>query len=155
MPSVPASAPQRPPTEPVPELADHLGYLIKHAQLRLAELTTTALAPLGINGRELAVLRVIEGQPPSSQLQIANRMGVDRTSMVALIDTLQSKQLVERSPDPVDRRRNVTILTERGRVTIRDAIIAVETAERSFLSPLSPEDARGVGRTLRTLAFPG
>ena len=44
----------------------HLGYLLKHAQLRFFELGTVALAPLGINGREAAVLRAIDAGRPVS-----------------------------------------------------------------------------------------
>src|SRR5215471_5788122 len=44
---------------PPPELAGRLGYLLKHAQLGLAELTAAALEPFGLTGRELAVLTVL------------------------------------------------------------------------------------------------
>jgi len=151
---VPASPRDRSPSTPVPELADRLGHLIKHAQLRLADLTAAALAPLGISGRELAVLLVIAEQPPTSQLQVATRMGVDRTTMVALIDDLERKGLVERRPDPTDRRRNVTAATSSGLTTTKQASIAAEQAERLFLAPLSGDDIASVKRALRLLAFP-
>jgi hypothetical protein len=41
---------------PGPELTGRLGYLLKHARLWLRELTAAALAPYGLDGRELAVL---------------------------------------------------------------------------------------------------
>ena len=46
---------------PPPELAGRLGYLLKHAQLALAELTAAALEPFGLTGRELAGLIVLVG----------------------------------------------------------------------------------------------
>ena len=73
---------------PPPELAGSLYYLLKHAQMRLADLTGPALAPLRINGRETAVLIAIDGQALPSQHDIAQRMGVDRTTMVGLVDEL-------------------------------------------------------------------
>src|SRR5215472_10172994 len=79
--------PAAPPPElagPPPELADRLAYLLKHAQLELAGLTAEALAPFGVSGRELAVLTVLAGQEPGSQQQAAQRLGVDRTTMVGL-----------------------------------------------------------------------
>jgi DNA-binding MarR family transcriptional regulator len=88
-----------------------MGYLLKHAQLRMAELNAAALAPFGITGRELAVLLAIDSQAPLSQQEAAGRLGVDRTTMVALIDELEGKQLVQRRQDPADRRRNVVALT--------------------------------------------
>src|SRR5262250_2140166 len=76
---------------PPPQLADRLAYLLKHAQLGLAGLTAEALAPFGVRGRELAVLTVLAGQEPGSQQQAAQRLGVDRTTMVGLVDALEGK----------------------------------------------------------------
>ncbi len=134
---------------PAPELADRLAYLLKHAQLRLADLTAEALAPYGISGRELAVLLVLAGGEPASQQQAARRLGVDRTTMVAFVDTLAAKGLVERHPDAVDRRRNVVALTPAGRDTLAGATRAGDEAERRFLAPLSRPAARELKNALR------
>lgn len=129
----------------------HLGYLLKHAQLRFFGLGAVALAPLGISGREAAVLRAIEAGPPVSQGEIARAMSVDRTTMVALIDALQLKGLLERRQDPDDRRKNVVELTDAGRGTVRQAAAAVEQSERDFLAPLSAAEAAQFKKALRAL----
>jgi DNA-binding MarR family transcriptional regulator len=129
----------------------HLGYLLKHVQLRYFELSAAVLAPLGVNGREAAVLRAIDDTSALSQGEIARRMDVDRTTMVALIDDLQDKGLVERRQDPRDRRRNVVELTAVGRDTVRRAADLAAQAERTFLSRLSAADAEQFRKTLRTL----
>lgn len=149
-----SSPPNSGPGAPVPELADRLAHLLKHAQLRLADLTAEALAPLKISGRELAVLLVIAEQPLASQLQVATRMGVDRTTMVALIDELEHKRLVERRPDPADRRRNLVVLTRPGAKTTQQGAAAARKAEQAFLEPLSQDDASDIRQALRVLAFP-
>lgn len=120
-----------------PDLTSRLGYLLKHAQLRLAELTTAALEPFGLNGRELAVLIVLAEGEPASQQEAARRLGIDRTSMVAFLDALEAKGLVERHPHAHDRRRNVVELTAAGRESLRAARRAGDEAERRFLAPLS------------------
>src|SRR5262252_2253673 len=119
-PAGPTAAPADPagPPElagPPPELADRMAYLLKHAQLGLAGLTAEALAPFGVSGRELAVLTVLAGQEPGSQQQAAQRLGVDRTTMVGLVDALEDKALVRRRAHAGDRRRNVVEVTEAGR----------------------------------------
>lgn len=129
----------------------HLGYLLKHAQLRFFELGSVALAPLGINGREAAVLRAIDPGRPISQGEIARAMNVDRTTMVALIDDLQLKGLVQRRPDVDDRRKNVVELTDAGHRVVGQAAEASEQAEREFLDPLSAADAAQFKKTLRAL----
>ena len=132
-----------------------LYYLLKHAQLRLTDLTGPALAPFGINGRQCAVLVAIDEQAPSSQHDIAQRMGVDRTTMVNLVDELEDKGLVERRPDPGDRRKNVVALTDAGRVTLEGATEAADQAERSFLGALSDEQAATFRELLRAAVFAG
>jgi DNA-binding MarR family transcriptional regulator len=129
----------------------HLGYLLKHAQLRFFELGAAALKPLGINGREAAVLAAIADSDPVSQGEIARAMNVDRTTMVALIDDLQGKGLVRRRQDPDDRRKNAVELTDAGRDTVGRAAGAVERAERDFLAPLSAAEAAHFKRILRAL----
>jgi DNA-binding MarR family transcriptional regulator len=128
-----------------------LGYLLKHAQLSFFELGAVALAPLGINGREAAVLRAIDMGRPVSQSEIARAMNVDRTTMVALIDDLQLKGLVQRRQDPDDRRKNVVELTDAGHGTVRRAAEAAGQAEREFLAPLSAAEAAQFKQTLRAL----
>ncbi|MEU4228040.1 MarR family transcriptional regulator [Nonomuraea sp. NPDC026600] len=118
-----------------------LGYLLKHANLRLTQLTGPALEPYGIDGRELAVLHVLDEADPLSQQEAARRLRIDRTTMVALIDTLQGKKLVSRRPHPDDRRKNMVELTTRGRDTLREGGQAVEEAERAFLAKLPADDA--------------
>jgi DNA-binding MarR family transcriptional regulator len=135
-------------------LADRFSHLFKHAQLRLEALTADALSHLEITGRELAVLLVIAEQSSASQLEVATRMGVDRTSMVALIDELERKRLVERRPDPSDRRRNVVTLTASGAKTTQQGAAAARKAEQAFLKPLSEDDAITIKEALRVLAFP-
>jgi DNA-binding MarR family transcriptional regulator len=133
------------------ELTSRLGYLLKHARLKLGELTAAALAPYGLDGRELAVLIVLAGCEPASQQQAARRLGIDRTTMVALLDALEDKGLVTRHPHAEDRRKNVVELTAPGRDTLRAATQAGDDAERRFLAPLSEPAARQLKDALRTL----
>lgn len=132
-------------------LGTRLGYLLKHAQLRLAEHAGPALAPYGLDARELAVLAVLAAGRPLSQLEAARRLGVDRTTMVALVDALEDKGLVERRRSEEDRRRNVVELTERGVRVRAEAEEARETAEHRFLAPLGEQDAARLVKALRVL----
>jgi DNA-binding MarR family transcriptional regulator len=128
-----------------------LGYLLKHAQLRMAELTERALAPLDLHGREFAVLLVLAGNEPGSQQQASERMGVDRTTMVALLDGLETKGLVARRPQPGDRRRNVVELTEVGLATLTRAIHASDEAEAMLLACLGAEDTDHFQKALHAI----
>ncbi|OIV36322.1 MarR family transcriptional regulator [Mangrovactinospora gilvigrisea] len=133
-------------------LADRLGYLLKHVQQRWTEASARALAPLGLDGRELAVLAVLGADVPLSQAEAAQRLGVDRTTMVALVDAVEAKGRAERRRDPRDRRRNTVHLTADGRALLRRAEDARRAAERAFLAELPAADAEALLRALRALA---
>ncbi|MFF2510465.1 MarR family winged helix-turn-helix transcriptional regulator [Streptomyces sp. NPDC058086] len=135
---------------PVP-LESRLGYLLKHAQQRLARASVEALAPFGIDGHELAVLAVLAAEYPLSQVEVAGRLGVDRTTMVALIDGLEDQGLVERRRSPQDRRKNIVELTPVGRDCLDRAERARRDMERRFLAPLDEEAAATFVRALQIL----
>lgn len=132
-------------------LESRLGYLLKHAQQRLARASAEALAPFGIDGHELAVLAVLAAEYPLSQVEVAGRLGVDRTTMVALVDGLEDQGLVERRRSPQDRRKNIVELTPEGRDCLDLAERARLEMERRFLDPLGEEAAAALVRALRIL----
>ncbi len=137
--------------EPVPPVGDRFGYLLKHARERMAALSAEALRPFGVSGREVAVLTVLATGSPPSQLEAAQRLALDRTTMVALIDGLEAKALVTRGPDPSDRRRNIVSLTAAGRSTLAAATRATDEAERAFLAPLETADRERFRRMLQAV----
>ena len=132
-------------------LTSRLGYLLKHAYLRLTEESSLALAPYGIDGRELAVLAVLDAHDELSQLDAAGKLGIDRTTMVSLVDALEDKELVERRRSPRDRRKNIVQLTSAGQECLQEAESARKEMERRFLAPLSSADATRLVRTLQSL----
>ncbi len=139
-------------TEAAGPLADRLGYLLKHAREALSARTGPALAPYGIDGRALAVLTVLAaGGAPMSQQEAAARLGVDRTTMVGLVDALEARGLVERVAHPEDRRKNVVRPTAAGRDTYAAALAASDEAERAFTAPLGEADAARLRSYLRIL----
>jgi DNA-binding MarR family transcriptional regulator len=133
-------------------LASRLGYLLKHAQQRLVQAAGPVMAEFGIDGRELAVLTVLDAQTPLSQHEAAGQLGVDRTTMVALIDVLEAKGLVERHRSPVDRRKNIVALTPAGQDCLRGAGKARDEVEREFLAPLGDALTGQFIRALQILA---
>ena len=133
-------------------MRDRLGYLLKHAQLALTERTTAALAPLGINGRELAVLTVLGDGPAFAQQQAAGKLNVDRTTMVDLVDALERKGLVERRSDPADRRRNLVHLTAEGQRTLDEGERLYQETERALR--LSDAELKELKDLLRRISTP-
>ena len=157
MPGAPTA--QREP-DPSPEgppgaVAERLGYLLKHIQEAYRAIQGPALAPLGLDGRLLAVLALVDAVGPALQQRLAERLGVDRTTMVALIDALEERGLVARGRDPVDRRGYRIAITRKGTTALVKAMTAVDAAEEAFLARLSHAERRQFRRLLTKLAAPG
>ncbi len=134
-------------------MSGRLAYLLKHATMRLHALTDAALAPLGLDGREMGVLLVLANGEPTSQQEAAQRLGIDRTTMVALLDALAHKGFISRRPSPEDRRRNVVALTEEGHTAVARAVKAADEAEHEFLGNLPPDAAHHLRAALRTVVL--
>jgi DNA-binding MarR family transcriptional regulator len=130
---------------------DVLGYLLKHAHRVLEQQTEAALVGLGLTVRDLGVLRVIAGGEAESQQEAAAVLGIDPTSMVALLDALERRGIVARRPSERDRRRNIVELTGHGRDLFRQAEDRYAEAEKTFTSSLGDAGAGGLRRSLRSV----
>jgi DNA-binding MarR family transcriptional regulator len=130
---------------------DVLGYLLKHVHLMLEERTDEALQPFDLNARDLGVLRVIAGGDQTSQQDVASTLGVDRTSMVALLDVLEAKKIISRRPSELDRRRNLVELTDLGRDLFTRAEAAALEAENTVTTQLGDAGAAQLRASLRAL----
>src|SRR5262245_34096413 len=82
------------------------GPLHRLAQMLHAEFDQ-ALAPLGFAPAHYFVLINLSWHGPRSQLSLGGCAAINRTTMVSLIDHLERLKLVERRPDPNDRRAYV------------------------------------------------
>ncbi|MFI5429687.1 MarR family winged helix-turn-helix transcriptional regulator [Aeromicrobium sp. UC242_57] len=97
--------------------------------------------------RGFQVLSVSSEGACSNQATIAQRLGIDRTVMTYLVDDLEKAGLVERRPDPADRRARQVVLTPRGEKILAEASDRLHDIERTVLGALS-EDEAAVFRTL-------
>jgi DNA-binding MarR family transcriptional regulator len=137
---------------PPAALMERLSFLLKQAFALMDAATERELAQLSVNGREFAVLTLVDAEGAASQQRLAARIGVDRTTMVALIDALEEKRLVTRRRDPSDRRAYIVEATPAGRKTLQGALKAVKVAEQQALASLTATEAAAFKQTLQRLA---
>ena len=91
----------------------------------------SALAPAGIDPREFLLMRFVAASEGQSQQALAERVAVPASRMVALVDHLEETGLIERRPDPEDRRVRGLHLTRKGRgVLDRAEKIAIDYETR-------------------------
>ena len=107
-------------------VCDRLGLLIFKAGATVVAGAEPELEQLGICGREYTALAILCCDAPSSQQELAKLMGKAPAIVVAIVDELEGKGLVERVRSPEDRRRITVCPTPAGRRTLTrgDAITA-------------------------------
>ena len=98
------------------------------------------------------MLSALEEFGPASQAALGRRCGIDRSDVTAAVGEVVDAGLVQRFPDPADRRRNIVQITDPGRAHLRrlDAELAAAQAER--LTPLSDAERATLVRLLTRLA---
>jgi MarR family transcriptional regulator, lower aerobic nicotinate degradation pathway regulator len=124
-----------------------IGFLLRGAHQRAAAAFSTALAPLGIEGRHFAVLNQLDRQP-HSQRQLVDLIGSDKASMVRLVDDLEAKGLVRRDPAPGDRRVRAVTLTEHGTTVLSQARETARDVAAGLLTHMKPDDREDLTRLL-------
>jgi DNA-binding MarR family transcriptional regulator len=120
---------------------------------RLGRLIEEAMTSSGLDTREFAILALLvdaSGGPLARQT-IASRLGRDRTTIAALVDTLWDKGLVECDIDPEDRRVHSVHLTHVGNEVFHSAVTDLEGVELEFFGPLPAETQEWLSRILLIL----
>ena len=118
-------------------------------------MTGPALAPFGLSPKGFGALTVLVEEGPLSQQRLGERQGVDRTTMVAVVDELEQGALVERRRDPDDRRAYSLEATAKGRRMLKEAASRLaERAEEEFLAGIPARDRAELKRILRALIAP-
>ncbi|MEU2834250.1 MarR family winged helix-turn-helix transcriptional regulator [Streptomyces lavendulae] len=87
-----------------------------------------------------------------TQAALAAAISADKTRIIAVLDDLESRELLARRPDPKDRRARLLSLTPEGR-RLRDSVRdEIQQREESWLGQLADADRESFLRSLRTLS---
>ena len=131
-----------------PSVAGRPGALLTIATRRGQELARRRLAPLGLSVQLCGVLNLL-AVGPISQHDLGGQLGIDRTTMVELIDDLEQKGAVERRKNPTDRRSYALSLTPKGRVLQRRAAKAFDDVTDEVFEALKKSEQLELADMLR------
>ncbi len=98
------------------------------------------LAPLELEPREFALLRAVGAAEGQSQQAIAERLQIPPSRMVAFVDALEARGLLERRHNPHDRRTRELHLTDDGRELLGRAVVLAGELERHLCATLTDAD---------------
>src|SRR5712692_3255505 len=130
-----------------PSLINRPGALITIAARTGQELAKRRLNPIGLTVQMCGVMNLL-GEGPVSQQELGEQLGIDRTTVVELIDDLEKKGVVERRRNPADRRSYALHLTARGRTVQKRATKAFDAAVDEFFAPLTSAERKALADML-------
>ncbi|HEY0834693.1 MAG TPA: MarR family transcriptional regulator [Azospirillum sp.] len=114
-----------------------IGYTLRKAQAAVFEDFQKAVAPHDITPGQFGVLIRIRENAGLSQSALGTAIGIDRSTMVAVIDRLESRGLVVRAPAANDRRSYALRLSDAGVALLDDLIPKVQDHERTLFQDFS------------------
>src|SRR5437763_13071813 len=123
-------------------LLARVGYAIKLTAMEAFERSGNSMY-------QFSVLAVLAEGTKETQATIADALGLDRSQLVGVLDTLEERGLIERRRDPNDRRRHTVSLTAEGKRQLVRLRAIVKKIEQSFLEPLDEDSRAGVREALR------
>lgn len=123
----------------LPEL---VGYHLRMAQVTVFRDFDRELAGLDITPAIFGVLEVLQHNKGLTQSRLAAAIGLDRSSLVPLLDKLQKRNLVARESSVEDRRSNHLYLTPEGRQLLAKADKRVRQHEERILAPLTKSETK-------------
>jgi len=141
---------ERPPFPPA--LMARVGFLLAMTKGGAESICTSTLEPLGLHIRQYGLLTVLATEGPLSQQELAEWVRTDRTTMVALIDSLEGRGFVRRERNPADRRAYLLQLTAEGRRAQKRGSVLMKNAEDEILRSLSARERAQLIELLGKLA---
>ena len=123
-------------------------WLISEVSRVAHRLLTDKLATAGSRGYDYRLLAALEEFGPASQASLGRHTGMDRSDVVASVNELASRGLVDRSPDPADRRRNVITITPAGATHLGRLEELLADVQDDLAAPLSPAERHELTRLL-------
>ncbi|HEY7630361.1 MAG TPA: MarR family winged helix-turn-helix transcriptional regulator [Thermoleophilaceae bacterium] len=140
---------ERPPSA----LADYTGFLMNWVANRSRASFARALHDrCGLHPREFGVLTVLARNAGVTQQEIGADSGVDPSTMVATLDSLEARGLAERRPHPDDRRKRSVYLTPAGEETLREGRKLAAQVGKEVFAPLTADERKQLHSLLRKLS---
>ena len=125
-----------------------LGELFARITQRLIAAERPILDRHGLAMWPYVVLARLARSPASTQLELAQQIGYDKTRLIGILDELGDAGLIARLPDPEDRRARTVALTDAGRELVATVRAEIRAMEAEFLGGLGDREQSSLRRVL-------
>jgi len=134
------------------DLEQCLNFVLTKAQHNVHQLFKAELAPFGVTPGQYGVLRCLWDENGQTARKLAERLVLDGSTLTGILDRMEQKGLIEKLPDPKDRRALQVILTETGRELKKPLTQAITTANEKALLKLNYKQAEFLKEMLEDIA---
>lgn len=132
-------------------LEDQVGHVLRRAHQRHTAIFQDGMDDLQLTPTQFAALAKISDVGGVSQNQLGRLTAMDPATIQGVIQRLEARKLIERQPDPKDRRCTLLNLTLEGRALLTDAVTRARRITEATLAPLSPAERQSFLALLRKL----
>ena len=147
----PVATTQTPAARPARNQAN-IAFLLAQLGAYAAERFGERAAALDFTRPQAGLLRLISREPGQSQQAVARRLGTPPSRLVALVDGLEQRGLIERRRNPGDRRNYALYLIAAGEAAMADLAQAAFDHEQAISAPLTPAERTELSGLLAKLA---
>ena len=131
-------------------LAGNLSWLLAQASHVMVTEMTRAFEDMGVAPRGHCLLSAAQ-TGEYTQKELADMVGLDKTTMVVTVDELERAGLAERVPSATDRRARIIRVTPAGKRVVQKGELIVQEIQRDVLASLPERDAERFIATLERL----
>jgi DNA-binding MarR family transcriptional regulator len=133
-------------------LRNYTGFLLRRVSAASFERFAKVAAEHGLHPMHFGMLIILDADGPVTQSELVRRTGVDASTMVARVDALEERGLVQRQRSTGDRRSNEIVLTPAGRETLAVLRHDAEELADEIFGVLEPEERAQLHALLTKLA---
>jgi DNA-binding MarR family transcriptional regulator len=116
-----------------------LTFMVRKVWLNMRSAIGEELKAFGLSTSQYATLMMTEAHPGMSVAEIAREVASSRQAANEMLGGLELQGLIERRPNPADRRTHQIRVTESGRMRLAEARIAVDRREAELEAVFTPE----------------
>lgn len=131
---------------------DNWGYLLSDCSRRLRRLFDERMRSLGMTGPQARLLVILETREGASQSYYANELDVEPITLCRMVDRMEEADLIERRPDPADRRARLVFRTRRAKQIETQIKAEIETLLDEVAQDLDSAERRTLGGLLSRIS---
>ncbi len=129
-----------------------LGYQLRRAQIAAFQHFAATVGQAGVTPGWFGLMVIVANNEGLSQTRLARALGIDGSTMVAMIDRLEENGWIRRQRSEVDRRSHALYLTEAGTELLARLTPLVAAHEAELAQGLSADDKQALLALLAKIA---